>query len=121
MRRTAQHDHMGLSFVRIPPGSVHLSGAYRMQEARATGIPPETQDLHDLAVATERRNSGIGAKLLDAGLDEFGVQGCWLETTNPRNHSFYERFGFVRDGQYRFADASVTMTRMVRGQSGSFD
>lgn len=95
--------------------------ASAMKEARATGKLHEGPYLHDLAVDEERRNSGVGAKLLEAGLDEFGAQGCWLETTNPRNHSFYERSGFITEGSYRFANTGVTMTRMGRGPSGSFD
>lgn len=86
-----------------------------MKAARATGRTPETPYLHDLAVDDGHRNSGIGAKLLEAGLDEFGTDGSWLETTNPRNHSFYERFGFTEVGSHRFAVSSVTMTRMVKG------
>lgn len=92
-----------------------------MKDARATGTLPEGPYLHDLAVDEEHRNSGIGGQLLEAGLDDFGAQGSWLETTNPRNHSFHERFGFDTDGLHRIADTGVTMTRMVRGRSGSFD
>jgi GNAT superfamily N-acetyltransferase len=85
-----------------------------MQNARAMGEPPSTPYLHDLAVDDHLRSSGVGAKLLEAGLDEFGAGGCWLETTNPRNHSFYDRFGFNAVGSHQFADSAVSMTRMVR-------
>ncbi|UVI35128.1 GNAT family N-acetyltransferase [Brevibacterium spongiae] len=92
--------------------------ASAMKAARATGRTPETPYLHDLAVDDGCRSSGIGAKLLEAGLDEYGTDGSWLETTNPRNHSFYERFGFNIDAQHRIADSDITMTRMVRGRTG---
>ncbi|WP_210602939.1 GNAT family N-acetyltransferase [Brevibacterium oceani] len=74
-----------------------------------------------MAVDEEHRDSGVGGQLLEVGLDDFGAQGSWLETTNPRNHSFYERAGFNTDGQHRLANTGVTMTRMVRSQPGSFD
>lgn len=89
--------------------------ASEIKAARATGRTPEAPYLHDLAVDDEHRSSGIGAKLLEAGLDEFDTGGAWLETTNLRNHSFYKRFGFADVGSHHFAGSRVTMTRMVKG------
>jgi predicted N-acetyltransferase YhbS len=89
--------------------------ASAMKDARATSEPPGTPYLHDLAVDDGRRSSGIGAELLEAGLIDFGTEGCWLETTNSHNHSFYERFGFATEESHPMADTGVTMSRMVRG------
>lgn len=61
-----------------------------IRAARGDGPLPETPYLHDLAVLDSMRGKGIGARLVAAGLAEFGGCGAWLETTNHRNRSVYE-------------------------------
>ena len=52
--------------------------------------------LDSVAVQPELRGRGIGAALIDFGLARAraGGVGAYLETGNPRNVAYYERFGF---------------------------
>jgi ribosomal protein S18 acetylase RimI-like enzyme len=56
-----------------------------------------------LAVDPARQRGGLGARLLDLGLDRVDRDGlpAYLETPNPRTIPFYERHGFQVTGQAR--------------------
>ncbi|MGO2861297.1 MAG: GNAT family N-acetyltransferase [Brevibacterium sp.] len=95
-------------------GSKQEALASAMQGAREQGSPPSTPYLHDLAVAQERQGEGFGAQLLRAGLETWGADGAWLESTNPRNHGLYKRAGFEVVADWPVGDTGVTMSRMVR-------
>lgn len=88
--------------------------ASAMKAARDMGKPPATPYLHDLAVAKDRQNEGIGSRLLREGLKSYGSEGAWLETTNSRNHAVYERAGFDIISEWPIGDTGVRMTRMER-------
>lgn len=63
----------------------------------AAHIPEEpTWFLDQIAVEAEYRGKGIGAALIEHGIAmaERAGQQCFLETGNPRNVAYYERFGF---------------------------
>lgn len=49
-----------------------------------------------IGVRAERRGGGVGAGLLAPGLAHADARGlpCYLESSNPRNVSFYVRHGF---------------------------
>ena len=52
--------------------------------------------LYLIGVKSDRQGMGIGAELLDAGLqvcDELGVP-AYLESSNSKNNPLYERYGF---------------------------
>lgn len=70
----------------------------QMHETR----PPEPHwYLSVLGVAPEAQGRGWGARLIEpvlARCDEMGLH-AHLESSNPRNHSFYLRHGFVRSGE----------------------
>jgi len=58
-------------------------------------------ELHLLAVEPDRRNSGIGAALVDAGLraaiaDSYRQVVLWTQSTMLAAQRLYERAGFVR-------------------------
>lgn len=58
---------------------------------------------------------GIGAELMKHALDPCDEDGLptYLESTNPRNVSLYERFGFETMGEIQ-SGSSPVMTPMIR-------
>jgi ribosomal protein S18 acetylase RimI-like enzyme len=52
--------------------------------------------LDSVAVEPEARGRGIGSALVELGLERAGAEGrgAFLETGNPRNVPYYQRFGF---------------------------
>jgi len=52
--------------------------------------------LDQIAVEPARQGEGIGRALIEHGLamSQAAGQGAYLETGNPRNVAYYERFGF---------------------------
>ncbi|EKU47262.1 N-acetyltransferase [Brevibacterium sp. LS14] len=84
-----------------------------MRVARGDTALPSGPYLHDLAVTADRRGEGIGTALIEAGLRDFGRNGAWLETTNPRNQGLYERAGFEGVHAGPIGNSGVTMTRMA--------
>lgn len=63
------------------------------------------------------QGKGLGSKCIQHGLeraDALGLQ-CYLESSNPKNVSFYDRHGFVRVGQYQYGGKEVpSLTLMLR-------
>jgi GNAT superfamily N-acetyltransferase len=59
--------------------------------------------------------SGSGQALLDAGVGD-GPAYLWVAELNPRARAFYERNGFVLDGERKTADQweNLVELRMVR-------
>ncbi|HJA37720.1 MAG TPA: GNAT family N-acetyltransferase [Candidatus Brevibacterium intestinigallinarum] len=84
-----------------------------LRSARGAEPVPRTPYLHDLAVSGGLRGRGIGARLVAAGIAEHGADGAWLESTNPRNRTLYERAGFRTVHEGVVGDSGVTMARMV--------
>lgn len=66
------------------------------------------------------QGKGIGAALMKAALHRVDEQGlpAYLESSNPRNVSLYERHGFESMGQIQVG-ASPIVTPMLRPASGS--
>jgi GNAT superfamily N-acetyltransferase len=54
-----------------------------------------------LGVRADKQNRGLGGDLLAACLEyvDLGALPAYLETPNPRNIPFYERYGFVVTGR----------------------
>lgn len=71
--------------------------------------------LLQLAVEPSRQGSGLGSRLLQAGLERSARagRGVWLETTNPRNVAFYERHGLVVK-ESRALPCGVTLVGLAR-------
>lgn len=53
--------------------------------------------IHDLAVATEYQNRGIGTELVERCIAHF-PNSEWIVGTTPNNFGFYERFGMKTTG-----------------------
>lgn len=68
-----------------------------------------------IAADPPRQGRGLGAALMEAALARVDRDGlpAYLESSNPRNIPFYERFGFEAVGEIRTATSPV-MTPMLR-------
>lgn len=71
---------------------------------------PKATEVWDLWVLPGHRNEGVGAKLLEAALDELAASGSkvavlWVLRENERARAFYEREGGIHDGMTRHAPA----------------
>jgi ribosomal protein S18 acetylase RimI-like enzyme len=105
-----------LSIVRLANGprtEELIAGMSRIGELRSTN---QEGYLHFVAVDGEQRGRGQGALVLADGLAECARRGLpvRLESTNPRNYSFYERLGFIAAGEVRLGSGPV-LRRYVRG------
>lgn len=72
------------TFTRLGMNSEKNHPTDRHWSLEALGIRPETQ------------RKGLGSRLVQPVLDRADSEGveCYLETSNPQNVAFYERFGF---------------------------
>jgi ribosomal protein S18 acetylase RimI-like enzyme len=59
-------------------------------------VPDDVWYLDAIGVDPARQGEGIGSALIRFGLEHAGADGAdaFLETANPRNVGYYERFGF---------------------------
>ncbi|MGH1488843.1 MAG: GNAT family N-acetyltransferase [Acidimicrobiales bacterium] len=102
-----------------------LSEAYGPKRAEAVLVAlREATDFHPeephfylstIGVDPESRGNGYGAKLLSRVLDVCDSEDtlAYLESSNPRNISLYERHGFKAITEVRLPDGPV-MTPMIR-------
>jgi hypothetical protein len=72
--------------------------------------------LHNIAVRADAHGQGRGSRLLRALLDEADRRRapCCLESSNPRNHSFYARLGFTTRAVVTVPGDGPAMTLMLR-------
>lgn len=69
-----------------------------------------------VGVVPDRRGEGLGARLLApmlARCDRLGLP-AYLESSNSRNLTLYERLGFATTGEVRTVDERVALTLMWR-------
>lgn len=71
--------------------------------------------LQIVGVEPERRGEGLGARVMSTMLERCDRLGLptYLESSNPRNHSFYRRLGYVDQGEVA-GGGSPPMTRFYR-------
>lgn len=64
---------------------------------------PEIGELYAIYVLSEAQGRGVGRALMDAGVEalreRWDVAILWVATENPRARAFYERYGWVVDGE----------------------
>ena len=87
-----------------------------VMEAMSTYHPDEPHwYLPMIGVETRQQGRGIGAQLMRHALDRCDTDGipAYLESSNPRNISLYERCGFVGLGTIQFGN-SAPLFPMVR-------
>ena len=72
--------------------------------------------LGSLGVAADRQSQGLGAKVVSKMLDRCDRQNitACLESSNPRNVSFYERLGFVAQCEPISVNGSASLLPMIR-------
>jgi GNAT superfamily N-acetyltransferase len=98
-----------------------LEIAYILESKRKAHAPKHII-LKYLSTSPESQNKGLGAQLLQAGIDRAAKAGvsCYLESSNPRNVPFFQRNGFrVLKAWYplaqpRFRIQGPLITLMVR-------
>jgi GNAT superfamily N-acetyltransferase len=75
--------------------------------------------LSAVAVVASSQGRGLGSALLRESLRTVDSDGlpAYLESTNPRNVTLYERHGFVATGQVPLAEAGPVLTTMWREPS----
>jgi GNAT superfamily N-acetyltransferase len=75
--------------------------------------------LHLIGVRPGDAGAGIGSTLIGDRLVELDRLGhsAYLESSNPRNHTFYARHGFVPVAQVRLGNDGPCVTCMVRPPS----
>ncbi len=71
--------------------------------------------LPSLAVHPDYYGKGLGKKLMDHTLEIIDKTGepTYLESSNPKNHSFYHRLGYRKDHEI-VLDGDTTITTMIR-------
>jgi ribosomal protein S18 acetylase RimI-like enzyme len=76
--------------------------------------------LYLLGVHPRLQGTGIGSRLLQAGLDRIDTQGCgaFLETSTESNVFFYRHFGFKTVETYRVDPGSPSVWAMWRPPTG---
>ena len=84
-------------------------------DAAMTAVHPTEPHWYLLAIGTEPRvqGQGRGGALLAAGLERVGDLPAYLESTNPRNVSLYQRHGFEITGTIE-AHGGPPLTTMWR-------
>lgn len=92
--------------LRVAPPLIRGAGLRLPRVLRRTGEverahqqqPPEHWSLEFLGTAAAVRGRGIGAALLEEGLERLAGTPVYLESSNARNLSFYQRHGFEVTG-----------------------
>jgi ribosomal protein S18 acetylase RimI-like enzyme len=87
----------------------NVVGFSALGSSRDADANPNTVEVLAIYVHPEKWQKGIGHALLSASLDqirnsEFDQVTLWVLEANQRARSFYESFGFVRDGVVKDAD-----------------
>jgi GNAT superfamily N-acetyltransferase len=120
--------HPVASSLPTPAGALALLvGAARAAEilaalggATTASAPAGAVDyLNYLVVAPGEQGRGIGRDLVLAGVQESDAlaRDTWLCTTDPRNHAFYDRLGYVELGRHELAPGGPGIVALWRGQS----
>lgn len=80
------------------------------------GAPPQLRadELWSLYVLGEHHGTGIGSLLLDAVLPPTRAAELWVADANPRARRFYEKHGFMPDGESLTDNLGFALIRMVR-------
>lgn len=93
-----------------------MDAALAGMAACARHVPSDAGTLHVIAVRPSDRGRGIGARLVTPWLEELDAHGHvgYLESSNPRNVTFYRRAGFAVLGQVDVSDGGPVMLPMTR-------
>jgi GNAT superfamily N-acetyltransferase len=100
-----------------PP--IRLTAASRAITECGRNQPADAAVLHLIGVRPRSAGSGIGSTLIRRRLVEFDRVGraVYLESSNPRNHTFYARHGFRPVADVQLGDGGPSITCMLRPSS----
>ena len=73
----------------------HLAVAYDDTSSPVAFMGVQDSFLEMLFVKAEERGKGIGRRLLERGIKEYGVQKLSVNEQNPQAKGFYEHMGFI--------------------------
>lgn len=138
-------DDCAAASVWIPPGGTELTPAeegsvdpllsdlcgsrapevLELLERFETSHPKEAPHYYLSLLGTHPDHSGrgLGMALLADNLARIDLEGLpsYLESSNPRNDSRYERHGFRRVGEFSRPDDGLTISTMWREPGGAHD
>ncbi len=108
-------ERFGRVLLETVPAEKHADLFDTLEFADAAHPPYPHWYLPWLGVAEGEQCTGLGTKLLGASLDYIDVGGlpAYLFGTSPRNIAFFERFGFVVQGEVQRGIVPA-LTAMVR-------
>ena len=72
----------------------HLVVAWRADGVPAGFLGVDGRKLEMLFLASEERGKGLGRKLVQYGMERFGIREVTVNEQNPQARGFYERMGF---------------------------
>ena len=72
----------------------HLIAAWRADGTPAGFMGVDGQKLEMLFLAPEERGRGLGRKLVQYGMERFGIREVTVNEQNPNARGFYEHMGF---------------------------
>ena len=102
------------------PGDEHVALFCAVEGAEVAGyafllFEDGAANFDSLAVSPSHQGKGLGPRLIAPVLDRADAARlpCWLESTNPKNHTFYRRCGFEIADQHA-VDGGPTITFFAR-------
>lgn len=97
-----------------------LAAASRAMTECSRHQPADAAVLHLIGVRPEHAGAGVGSTLIRRRLAELDLIGrtAYLESSNPRNHTFYARHGFTPIAEVRLDTDGPAVTCMLRAPSG---
>jgi GNAT superfamily N-acetyltransferase len=101
--------------------SARIAAAGRGMAACSRHQPIDAAVVHLIGVHPDRAGTGIGSTLIRRRLVELDRAGltAYLESSNPRNHTFYARHGFLPIAEVPLGAGGPRVTCMVRPASTS--
>lgn len=96
-------------------GSEQLANTYVYDDGVVRGIIlVNGKEVVKLYVEPQFQSGGIGAKLLEFAVENFGCDFLWALEYNERGIAFYKRHGFEPNGEKIIEDDWVPLIKLVR-------
>ncbi len=96
-------------------GSEELNNTFVYDDGVVKGIIRiKGKEIEKLYIEPAFQSSGIGAKLLGFAVNTFDANFLWALEYNKRGIAFYERNGFMLNGEKMIEDEWVPLLKMTR-------
>lgn len=117
--RTRLEESKGSCLVAVDDEAGELFGFTTFGAYRGTGEPETTGELWSINLRPEAWGKGIGAALLQSGMDGLRAAGyrdavLWVLETNVRARRFYEKHGWKPDGHTKVDQRETFALHEVR-------